>query len=98
MIQKIVNIKAKANLKSGTIVQDLDADWFKGYCLSHNISLKIQTQSSNNKDFFYSEELKLKDPKPTLLYDNVMTKPAKKKDRKNKKKRFQKQKQEHIGE
>lgn len=52
----------------------------------------MQIQGSNSKDSFCFKKLKSKDPKPALLYDNAVAKPAKKEDKKNKKKRFQEQK------
>ena len=88
MMQKAINIKAKIGLKSNIIVWDLDVYCPRGYHLSHNTSLKIQTQSSNNKDFSCSEELKLKYLKPILSCDNAIAELIKKKDRKDQKKRF----------
>ena len=41
----------------------------------------MQIQNSNNKDFFCSKKLKLKNQKPVLAPDN-MVKLAKKKDKK----------------
>ena len=51
----------------------------------------MQTQGSNNKDSYYSKKSKSKNPKLIPLYDNV-AKPTKRKDKKDKKKKFQKQK------
>ena len=89
MVQKAVNAEANAGLRSSTMVQNLDAYYPKHYLLSHNTSLKIQTQGSNNKNFSYFKELELKNSKPALLYNNATAKPTNKKDRKEIKKRFQ---------
>ena len=93
MVQRTVNAEAKAGLRSSIMVQDLNARYPKGYRLFHNTSLKVQTQGSKNSSS--SEELKPKDSKPALLRDNV-AEPAKKEDRKEKKKRFQNQRREHT--
>ena len=95
MVQKTVNVKAKACLRSSTMVRDSDARCPKGHHPSHNTSLKMQTQDS--KDSSRSKEPKPNDPKPALLHDNA-AEPAKKKNRKEKKKRFWNQRQEHTGE
>ena len=58
----------------------------------------MQFQGSNNKDSSRSEESKPKDPKPALLLDNAAVEPAKKKDKKDKKKRFWGQKRKYTGE
>ena len=88
IIQKIVNAKAKSGLRSSTIVWDLNVYCSKGHHLSHNTFSKVQTQDSNNKNSSCSRKAKPKDPKLALLCDNAVVEPAKKKDRKNKKKRF----------
>ena len=58
----------------------------------------MQTQDSNNKNSFSCKKLKPKDLKPALLYDNAAAELAKKKDTKDKKKRFQEQKWEYTEE
>ena len=68
------------------MVWDSDVHYFKSHYPSHNISLKMQTQSS--KDFFCSKKLKLKDPKSALSHDNTAELPEIN-DKKDKKKRFQ---------
>ena len=95
MVQRAVNIEAKAGLKSSTMVRDLDACCPRGHRLSHNTSSKVQTQGS--KDSSRSEEAKPKDPKLAPLRENA-AEPAKKEDRKDKKKRFRNQKREYTGE
>lgn len=92
-MQKVVNVDAKVNLKSSIMVWDLDAYCSRGYRPSHNISLKVQTQGSKN--FFYSKKFKPKDLKLALSHDNV-AKLTKKKNRKDKEKRFQSQNWEHT--
>ena len=98
MVQKIVNVEAKAGLRSSIMVYDLDAHCPRSHRLSHNTFSKVQTQGSNNKDIFCSKEPKPKDLKPALLRDNAAMEPAKKEDRKDKKKKFRKQRQNYIGE
>ena len=71
---------------------------FRDYCPSHNTFLKVQTQGSNNKNSSHFEKSKPKDPKPVLLRDNAVVEPAKKEDKKNKKKRFWEQRQEYTRE
>ena len=87
MVQKAVNAKAKAGLKSSTMVWKSDARCFRGYRPSHNNFLKVQTQGSSYKDSPRSEKPKPKDPKPAPSCDNV-AEPAKKEDKKEKKKRL----------
>ena len=98
MVQRAVNAKAKAGLRSSTMVWDLDACCPKGHRPSHNTSLKVQSQGSNNKDSSRSQEPKPKDLKPALPCDNSAAEPAKKKDRKNKKKKFREQRREYTEE
>ena len=95
IVQKAVNAEAKAGLRSNTMVQDLDAYCPKSDRPFHNTSSKMQTQSS--KDSSRSEVFKPKDPKPAPSSDNVVE-PAKKEDRKDKKKRLRNQRREHTGE
>ena len=58
----------------------------------------MQTQSFNNKDSSCSEKPKSKDLKPAPSRGNVAVEPIKKKDKKDKKKRFQGQKRENTEE
>lgn len=87
MVQKAVNTKTKKDLKFSTMVKDLDIYCPRSYHLSYNTFLKVQTQNFNNKYFFHSEKSKPKVSMSAPLCDNVVE-PAKKKNRKNKKKRF----------
>ena len=48
----------------------------------------MQTKDSNNKDFFRSKKPKSKDLKSAPSREDMTVKPAKKEDKKNKKKRF----------
>ena len=87
MMQRAVNAEAKTSLKFSIIIYNLDAHYFKSYYLFHNTFLIIQTQNSNNKNFFYFKKLKPKNLKLAPLHIN-MVEPAKKKDKKYKKKKF----------
>ena len=85
IVQRAVNAKAKADLRSSIMVWDSNARCPKDHHLSHNTSLKVQTQGF--KDFFRSKKSKLWDLKAALVHDD-MAELAKKEDRKDKKKRF----------
>ena len=78
IVQRTVNTEVKARLKSNAIVQDLDVYCPKGHCLSHNTSLKVQTQGF--RDSFCSKKTKSKDLKFAMPRCN-MAKPAKKKNK-----------------
>ena len=83
-MQKVVNIEAKANLRSSTMARNSDAHCLKGYRLSHNTSSKVQTQDSSHKDLLCSKKSKNKDPKSAPPRGNAVE-PTKKE---NKKKRL----------
>ena len=85
MVQRAINIEAKASLRSSTIVWDSDVRCSRGHCPSHNTSLKVQTQGS--KDFSRPEKLKPKNLKSAQSRDDAVELP-KKNNKKDKKKRF----------
>ena len=87
IVQRAVNVKAKSGLRSSTMVRDSNAYCPRGHHPSHNTSSKIQTQGSSHKNLSRSEKPKPKDPKPAPSSDNA-AEPAKKEDRKEKKKRL----------
>ena len=89
-MQKLVYVKAKANLKSSTMIRDSDTHYFRGHRLFHNTSSKMHTQGFSHMDFFCSEKFKNKDLKPAPLCGN-MAEPSKKED---KNKRLQEHRQE----
>ena len=93
MIQKTVNVIAKIGRKFSIMIQNSDVYCPRDHYLFHNTFLKIQTQSFKN--FFYPKKPKSKDPKSALLYDNAIEL-LKKKNKKDKKKMFLSQKQEHT--
>ena len=62
MVQKAVNAKAKADLKSSIMVRNADSRCLRGHCLSQNTSTKVQTQGSIAKKS-KPEEFRLKDSK-----------------------------------
>ena len=93
MVQKAVNVEAKAGLRSSTMIRDSDIHCSKGHHSSHNTSSKVQTQGFSHKNLLRFEEPKPKDPKPAPSRDNV-AEPAKKEDKKDKKKRLQNHKWE----
>lgn len=78
MVQKIVNAKAKAGLKSSIMVRNSNICCYKGLCLSNSISivLKMLTQETTAKKshFKKSRSKKIKPAKKKtffLLRDNV---------------------------
>ena len=87
MVQRAVNVEAKAGLRSNTMVQKLDIRCPRGHRLSHNISLKVQTQGTTAKESRTEEsrpkEVKSTDGKtPAPLCSNESAKPnCKKKKR-----------------
>ena len=85
MMQRAVNAEGKAGLRSSTIVRDLDACCPRSDRPSYNISSKVQTQSFKNSS--RSKEPKPNNLKPAPSRDNT-AKPAKKEDRKDKKKKL----------
>ena len=95
MVQKVVNVKVKADLRSSIIVWDSDACYLRSHRPSYNTFLKVQTQYS--KDSFRSKKPKSKDPKSALSYDNI-AKLLKKSDKKDKKKRFRGQRRKNTEE
>ena len=80
MMQRVVNTKAKAGLKSTILVWDLDIYYFWSHCPSNNTTLKMQTQRITAKDSSCFEKPKTKDPKLALLYNNIV-KSAKKENK-----------------
>ena len=64
MVQRLVNVEAKAGLKSNIIIQNADFRNPRGYCPSQNIFIKVQTQGLTAKKF-KPKEFKSKDLKPT---------------------------------
>ena len=62
MVQRVVNAKTKTGLKSSTMVWELDTRCPRGYRLSHNTSLKVQTQETIAKKP-RTKESKLKEAK-----------------------------------
>ena len=49
MMQRAVNVEAKAGLNSSTIVRESDAHCPRGHHPSHKISSKVQTQGTTAK-------------------------------------------------
>ena len=86
MVQRVVNVEAKAGLRSSTMIQESDARCSRGHRPSHNTSSKVQTQGS--KDFSRFKKPKPKNLKLAPLYDD-MAELAKKEDKKDKKKKLQ---------
>ena len=83
MVQRAINAKAKAGLRSTIMVRDSDIYCPQGYCPSNNTVSKVQTQGTAIKDSSHLEKSRTKDPKLVPLCDNP-AEPAKKKDKQKK--------------
>ena len=70
-MQKAVNTKTKAGLRSSIIIQDVDSHSFRNHYLSQNIFTKMQTQSLIAKKFkskeFRPKNSNLADKKTLVL-------------------------------
>lgn len=95
IMQKAINAKTKAGLKSNIIVQNFNIYYSKSYCPFNNIILRVQTQKTTIKGF-YPKEVKAKDLKLALPCTNVAE--TSKQSRKNMKKKIRKHKQDIIRE
>ena len=84
IVQKAINVEAKAGIRSTIIVWDSDICCSQGHCSSNNTALKLQTKGITAKDSSRPEEPKTKDLKSVPPRDNT-AQPAKKED---KQKRF----------
>ena len=80
IVQRAVNVKVKASLRSSTMVQKLDAHFPKAHCPSHNTFSKLQTLGTTIKES-QTEESKPKKAKQAnskataLLCSNEYVKP-----------------------
>ena len=50
IVQRAVNVEAKAGQKSSTMIRNSDARCLRGHRPSHNIFLKVQTQETTTKE------------------------------------------------
>ena len=96
IVQRAINAKAKMGLKSNTIVWNSNIYFSRGYCLSNNIVVKVQTIKTIFKEP-HLKKIKTKDLKLILSFTNVakLSKPEKN-DWKFKKKSFDKEKSGKI--
>lgn len=69
MVQKVVYIKVKRDLKSNIMIWNINTYYFKGYCLFYNSLAKVQTQNTTIYNF-YPKKLKAKKLKP--LYTKIV--------------------------
>ena len=94
MVQKTINAKVKAGLKSSAIVQDSDIRCPRDHHLSNSTASKVQTKQttvkeSRSKEFRLKEAKSVKEKTSALLQTNVAESSKQgKKDRKIKKWRF----------
>lgn len=81
MVQNIINIEAKIDLKSSITVWDANSHYLKCYCLFYNTFIKVQIKSLTVKQSKH-KKFKPKKLKPVngrlfaLLYTNQPTKPT----------------------
>ena len=80
-MQRAVKAKAKINLRSSIIVQNLDICCSRSYCPSYNTYSKMQIQGSRHKNSPNSDPSNNKVLKPALSHSNV-AEPAQKEDKK----------------
>ena len=97
MVQRAVNAKAKASLRSSIIIRDLDARCPKNHYSSNATLAKVQTQGFNTKESkpeeFRPKELKLAKGKTPTQPRSKFTEP-KKTFRTDKKKKYLKKKRD----
>ena len=78
MVQRIVNVEARADLRSSIMIQDTDSHCPRGDLPSQNTSAKMQTQDSTAKESkpekSKPKEKKLANGKTSALYrfDNAV--------------------------
>ena len=95
MVQKTVNAKAKASLRSSIMVRDIDSRCSRGHQPSQNTSTKVQTQDSTTKESkpkeIRSKDSKLANRKTLAL---LCTNKPEKISRQDKKKKYLKKKRD----
>ena len=87
MVQSAVNAKAKAGIRSSTMVRDSDIRCPKVHRPSNSTTSKVQTQGTTTKNS-HPEEPKVKEPKPTPSRAEA-SKPSEQARKEKKKKRHQ---------
>ena len=87
MVQRAVNMEAKAGLKSSTMVRDSDIRCLKGHHPSNSTASKVQTQGTTAKNS-HQEEPKVKEVKPTLFRVAKASEPLEQARKEKKKKRY----------
>ena len=92
MMQRVVNVETKADLKSSAMVRNLDACYPKSHYFSHIIFLKTQTQRFNTKksklEEFKPKKSKLANIKTSATFYPNFTEPRKTSYQDKKKKYF----------
>ena len=87
IVQKAVNAKAKAGLRSSIMVWDPDICCPKSHCSFNITASKVQTQKITAKDS-HPKELKIKEARLTLSWAEV-SKPFEQACKEKKKKKYQ---------
>ena len=90
-MQKVVNIETKTNSQFSVMVWDIDSHYFRSYCLSKNIALKVQTQKTVIKNS-YPKAFKVKKSKLACAKAVEVLKESKE----NKRKKIKECKQENT--
>ena len=100
MVQRAINAKTKAGLRSSAMVRDLDIRCSRGYRPSNSTASKVQTQGTSAKEprpeEFRTKEAQLaegKTPAPPRTNAAECSEQGKM-DRKDKKRRFQERKKQ----
>ena len=81
IVQRVVNAETKMGPRSSFKVRDLDIYYSKNHCSFNSIALKVQTQGTTAKDFFYPEESRAKETKSVYIDAAKPSELAKKKDK-----------------
>lgn len=84
MVWKAINAETKTNLRSSIMAWDLNIYYSRSHYFSHATFSKVLIQRTQESKL---EKFRSKNLEPTLSHDNI-TKPAKKKIRKIRKKSF----------
>ena len=86
MVQRAVNVEAKAGLRSSTMVQNSDIHCFRGHLPPISTALKVQTQETTAKDS-HQKKLKVKEVKPTSSQAEEASEPSEQACKKKKRKK-----------
>ena len=86
MMQKAVNAKAKADLRSSTMIRNSNICYPRGHCPLNSTASKVQTQGTTAKDS-HQEEPKVKEVKLISSWAAEASKPSEQAHKGKKRKR-----------